>query len=111
MTEDTKPLTTDTVIWQNRLVKMLDETTWAMSAVGNHEDWDFCPDIPSENMAVAGGMSVFDDNGQMSPPAKITRIIAADPNCLLFMDTEKSFWLLTGNPAKDGRIERYSPSP
>jgi hypothetical protein len=48
------PLTTKTLIWQNRLVKMLDPVTWAFSRVGDHNDFDFFPEIVNDDIPIAG---------------------------------------------------------
>lgn len=53
---ESPPLTTKTLIWQDRLVKMLDPVTWACSRAGDHNDWDFCPESVSDAMPIAGNL-------------------------------------------------------
>ncbi len=89
------PLTAKTIVWQNRLVKMLDSWDWAMSRAGNHEDFDFSPAIADETMAVAGNFEALN----------VYDFEALDENRLLF-HTGSGAYELIGNPAgRDCRIE------
>jgi hypothetical protein len=88
------PFTTKTLIWQDRLVKMLDCINWAMSRVGAHGDFDFYPLISSPQMAVAGNCNAW----------SVVDFEVVDDNRLRFK-TPSGNYLVIGNPADDGRIE------
>lgn len=88
------PLTTKTVIWQSRLVKMLDAHNWAMSRMNDYADFDFAPMCVDREMAVSG-------NYECIP---VLDIEIVDENCLRFK-THTGAYLLHGNPVDNGRIE------
>lgn len=98
------------IIWQNRLVKMLDEATWAMSRVGDHENFDYMSDQePKRDCAIAGCMGGLPKDGKWPPNSKIRDIFKLDEEKLLFVSKNGALWLMTGDPADKGRIELLLP--
>lgn len=94
-------------VWRNRLVKLLDETTWAMSRAGDHEDFDYYPIHPDDDMAVAGTCGMIPENwkvdpgtGMINPDAteyraeKILDMVAREDG-LVFV-CEQHYYLLSG---------------
>lgn len=111
----------DTCIWQGRLVKMLDEHTWAMSRVGDHDDWDYASDKePRTDCAVAGtfGLPVdlpdylaggYQWDGEVALKSEVIRHIRIlGPDQLLF-EGERFPWVMHGNPMDGGFVQIRTP--
>ena len=99
---------TGSVIWQNRLVKMLDEKTWAMSRIGHILDFDFfAHNSFDKTYAVAG---TFNDSFA-SRAVTILNILKIDDNRLLFCAADGSLWIVQGNLSDLGVSYKLGPAP
>lgn len=90
------------MIWQDRFCKIVDGC-FMMSAVGRHDDFNFAPAEISKEQAIAGVLPSDDEfDGGREPK----NMMVVDDNRLLFLATDGSLWLLTGNPMDGGRFDR-----
>jgi hypothetical protein len=75
---------------------------WYMSRAGDPLDWDYAADSDDGARAVAG---VTADSGEMGEP--ITALVAHADD-LLVMGCTSSLWVMRGDPAYGGQIDRLS---
>lgn len=97
-----RPLVT---LWRDRIVFAGGKYTphlWEMSRQGDPADFDYGADPEDTGRAVAGQVS---DAGQLGEP--ITAVIPHNNVCLIFGCTT-SLWIMRGDPAFGGQIDRLS---
>lgn len=104
---------TETLIWQDRLVKCLDEVTWAMSAIGDHDNFDYAPEVFSPSDAVAGILAeepvTMENHETPSVALLIEKAVKIDDERLIFVTEKERYFLLKGNPLGGGRIDELVP--
>lgn len=93
--------------WRGRLVMARapdDAHNWHMSAVGDPQDWDTTPPVPTPTQAISGNNSLA---GRV--PDIINTIIPISDDLLLF-GCDKSIWRLTGDPMAGGQLDLVTNS-
>ncbi len=93
------------MMWQNRECK-IEEGTWMMSAVGEPDNFDFFPKKFNKGSAVAGSLP----GDGFIPHREVEKMLPVDEERLIFVATDGTLWLLTGNPADGGRIDQLVTS-
>lgn len=98
-----------TVIWQDRLCKIDADGTWMMSAVGEHDNWDFMPLEVGPGCAIAGNLETakwvkgkFVCKGER----RCVHLWPIDDERLLFVRADGAVLVLTGNPMAGGQFDR-----
>lgn len=81
-----------------------DPQNWFMSAVDGPRDFDYSPVSPSATQAVAGNDSTLGTVGDV-----ITALIPYNDDVLIF-GGDHTIWMLRGDPANGGQIDRISDS-
>ena len=93
--------------WRGRLViarTVEDPYNWYMSAIGDPEDWNFFPPLPTAIQATAGNAS----NAGKAPDIINTLIPYSDD--LLLIGGDRSIARMTGDPMAGGQIDIISQS-
>lgn len=88
--------------WRGRLVAARspdDAHNWHMSAVGDPQDWDNDPAVPTPTQAISGNNSMA---GRV--PDIINAICPISDDLLLF-GCDSSIWRLTGDPMAGGQLD------
>lgn len=88
--------------WRGRIVLARfadDPNVWAMSAIGDPDDWDFFPPTPTATQAVLASLTRA---GNM--PDSINAVVSYNDD-LLFFGGDRSIWRLTGDPQSGGQLD------
>ena len=93
-------------LWRDRVVYAGGKHTphlWEMSRQGDPFDYDYGADPEDTGRAIAGSNSLAGQLGE-----QITALVPHAHECLIFGCTN-SIWIMRGDPAAGGRIDRISP--
>lgn len=93
--------------WRNRCVLsglVGDDHNWFMSAVGDFEDFDYSPAVTTTTQAVAGNNA---EAGKLQDTC--TALINVNDDYLIY-GGDASIWVMRGDPAAGGALDRISDS-
>ena len=87
-------------IWNDRAVKLHEDGTWFLSRRHDYEDFNFYPERPDNDTAIAGFVGIGGSRGIVS--------IELDGDLLLLFDSQGLCWTMTASPG-EGLVAIHPP--